>query len=348
MKKESESGTFGKVLKWVGYLTAILSLCATIVGFAKYGYGKMKVRREVEDLLASEAVQLQSHDYPSAWQSLEKAVKLQPESPKVREAREALAMAWLEDIHAAGSEKFSDVTKKLEPVLTEAVATMKPGPERADLRAHLGWAYFLESRENRFDLDPAVPYAAAIAEDPNNPYAHAMWGHWILWQNCDQISEAEGHFAEAMQANRLGDYVRKMQLAALLNCHDEEAEAEAIKVANAMRLEQRKPDDWSRHHILGQYAELMYEPNGSEAKKIVSAVPAEQHVATFHWLADGFEDNGSDRLSRKYYLAMLEEAAGQKDRALEDYQSVLKELREHSGSLWFSTDAAVKRLTRAK
>lgn len=348
MKRESASGASGKFLKWVGYLTAILSLAASIAGIAKYGYDKMKIRRDVAALLSTEAVQLQSHDYPSAWESLEQAVKLQPDSAKVRETRESLAMAWLEDIHVTGDQKFSDITKKLEPVLVEALATRKPGPDRADLRAHVGWAYFLESREDRFDLDPTVPYAAAIAEDHNNPYGHAMWGHWILWQNCEQVSEAQAHFAAAIQANRQRDYVRQMQLAALLNCQGEEAEAETIKVANAMRLEQGKLDDWSRRHILGLYTELMYDPSGSEARKIVNAVPAEEHVSTFHWLSDGFEEKSADWVARKYYLAVLEEAAGQKDKALEDYRSVLKELHGRNGSLLSSSEAAVKRLMRSK
>ncbi|HYL86815.1 MAG TPA: hypothetical protein VE263_21495 [Candidatus Angelobacter sp.] len=348
MKKETKHATAGKILKWVGYLTAILSLCATIGGFAKYGYDKLRTRREVESLLSTEVLQLQSHDYGSAWQTLEHAAKLQPDSSKVREVQESLAMAWLEDIHETENQKFSDVTQKLEPVLTAAVTSMKPGPERADVRAHIGWAYFLASRDGRFDLDPAVPYAAAIAEDPNNPYAQAMWGHWILWQDCEKVTEAGTHFASAMAAKRKGDYVRQLQLAALLNCHNDEAEVETIRVANAMRAEQRNVDEWSRSHILGVYTELVYDPNGSEAKGIVNAVPAAEHLATFHWLVDSVDSKSPKSLSRKYYLAVLEEAAGQKDKALEDYRAVLKELSGRSGSLLNSTDAAVKRLSRSR
>ena len=62
----------------------------------------------------------------------------------------------------------------------------------------MGWAYFLETRDGRLDLDPADPYREAVTEDPNNPYAQAMWGYWILWDHCYRIKEAAPHFAAAI------------------------------------------------------------------------------------------------------------------------------------------------------
>lgn len=347
MKGETKQNKFSRLLKWIGYLTAILSFCATVGGVLKVGYDRLKTRRAVDSFLSAEAVQLQSRDYGSAWRTLEQASQLQPDSPKVRAAQESLAMVWLEDVHLHENQKFSDVTQKLEPVLTHAVAASNPGAQRADLRAHIGWAYFLASRDGRFDLDPAGPYAEAIAEDPHNPYAQAMWGHWILWQNCEDVSEAESHFASAMAAKRQSDYVRQLQLAALLNCHTDEAEAETVRVANAMRAEQRSLDAWSRSHIFDVYTELVYDPNGSEAKGIVHAVPPAEHLATFHWLFDSFDPRDSNSVSRTFYLAVLQEVAGQREDALASYRSVLAQRPPHSGSMGQAADAAVKRLSRS-
>ena len=350
MKKDGKEGQFSQVLKWVGYLTAIFSLCATIAGVAKYLYSRVETRRDLAALFATEVEQQKAGDYSSAWQTLDKAAQLLPGSPKVQETQQKLAMAWLENIHLQENQKFSDVTQKVEPILTRAVAAAKPGREQADLRAHIGWAYFLESRDGRFDLDPAGPYREAIAEDPNNPYAEAMWGHWILWDHCYQVKEAAPHFAAAMASQREGDFVRHLELSALLNCNTEEADQEAIRTANAMRKEQRTIDNWERSHILDlYYFELAHETPRSSA--FINAVPPAEHVATFHWLFDSLDANSdggsSNRLSRVYYLAVLQEAADQHDEALANYKSVVSQTTPRTNSFWDPSNAAVKRLSRS-
>jgi len=346
-KKESKETKFSRLLKWVGYLTAILSLCATIGGIAKFGYERMKTRQAVDTLLSTEALQLQSHDYWAAWRTLEQAAQHMPNSPQVSEAQVSLAMTWLENIDLSQGQKFSDVTQKLEPVLTHAVAASKPGPRRADLRAHIGWTYFLASRDGRFDLDPAGSYAAAVAEDGDNPYARAMWGHWMLWQSCAKIGNAGEQFASAVASKRQGDFVRRLQLAALLNCNNEEASVETIRVANAMRGEQRSLDPWSRDHIFGRYYfALMNNSQSPQAIRFINAVPPAEHLATYRWLFDAIDFGDSNRRLRTLYLALLQEAAGQRDDALANYRSLLGQVQSHSGSLWQTADAAVNRLSR--
>src|SRR5690242_14833499 len=137
MKKDGKDGKFLQVLKWVGYLTAIFSLCATIWGVGKYLYGRAETRKNMSRLFATEAEQEKSLDYPSAWQTLEKAAKLDPDSAKVRAAQEKLAMLWLEDMHLQENQKYSAVAQELEPILSRAVAAAKPGREQADLLARV-------------------------------------------------------------------------------------------------------------------------------------------------------------------------------------------------------------------
>lgn len=126
MKHDRQDGKFSQVLKWVGYLTAIFSLCATLLGIAKYVYNRAETRKNLTALLATEGEQQKSRDYSSAWQTLEKAAKLVPDSPEVRAAQEKLAMLWLEDMHLQQNQTWSDVVQKLEPVLTRAVLTPNP------------------------------------------------------------------------------------------------------------------------------------------------------------------------------------------------------------------------------
>jgi len=344
MTKQRGNGRLTRLIKWVGYLTAIFSLCGTLAAVAKYLYERTERRKDVATLVATAAEEQKASDYIASWQTLERAVQLEPNSARVRAAQEGLALAWLEDVHLQESQKFSDVTEKLEPILERAVASGKPGSREADLRAHIGWIYFLESRDGRLDLDPIGPYREAAKEDPDNPYAQAMWGHWILWQNCEKIQEAKGHFAAALASQRERDYVRRLEMLALLNCHNHQANLEVIRVANAMREERGTPDDGTREHILGIYY-FEFTPKTAETSEFINAVPPAEHVATFRWLFDSVSSDANSSSSQAYYLAELEEAAGQPDSAIINYRLALRRLSRDS-TQGQAAYAGVKRLSR--
>jgi tetratricopeptide (TPR) repeat protein len=95
-------------------------------------------------------------------------------------------------------------------------AASASGQRRADLLAHIGWAYFLRSRDGSSNIDPRRSYEAALEIDPGNPYAHTFLGHLIAWHG-GELQEAQQHFASALAANRERPFVRSMQLAALRN-----------------------------------------------------------------------------------------------------------------------------------
>src|SRR5262249_35704763 len=99
MKQQAKDGKFSQVLKWVGYLMAIFSFCATVWGVGKYFYGRAETRKNLTALLAMKAEQKKSRDYVSGWQIFEEAVKLVPDSAEVRAVQENLAMLWLDDMH---------------------------------------------------------------------------------------------------------------------------------------------------------------------------------------------------------------------------------------------------------
>jgi len=344
MTKQRSNGRLTDVLKWVGYLTAIFSLCGTVAAIAKYVYNGTERRKDVATLLATAAEEQRASDYMASWQTLERAVRLEPNSARVRAAQEGLALAWLEDLHLQESQRFSEVTEKLEPVLERAIASGKPGPTDADLRAHIGWIYFLESRDGRSDLDPTGAYGEAVKEDADNPYAHAMWGHWILWQNCEKIEEAKGHFAAALASQRERDYVRRLEMTALLNCHSHQADLEVIRVANAMREQRQTPDDRTREHIFGIYY-FEFTPKTVETSEFIHAVPPAEHIATFRWLFDSLSLDVNNRASRAYYLGELEEAAGQAKDAITNYRLALQRLPSDS-TQGQAADASVRRLSR--
>ena len=339
-----ESNKTVSAMKWVGYATAVLSLIAAIGGLAKTVSSRFETRRQVNALLADEALQLKGQDYSTAWQSLEKAAQIDPDSSKIREAQESLAMEWLENVHLQENEKFSTIAEKLDPVLARGAASAKSPADQADRLAHLGWSYFLRSRDGNFGLDPAASYADAIKRDANNPYANAMWGHWILWNN-GEFGDAEKRFNAALASHRQQAFVRRLELSALMNEDTDRNQEEVIRVANAIRLDNGTIDQDMRHRIYSFYYDRLSH-TGPLTAAFVNAISPAEHVATFQWMfgAMPLDDSGSNL--RLYYLCYLKEAAGQRDEALAGYQQLKQKIGANRGSLADGVDKGIKRLSR--
>ena len=58
-EQTSDSGNFGKVLKWIGYCTAIISFLATIGGLGKIAWGRYDTNKQINALISAQTVQLQ-------------------------------------------------------------------------------------------------------------------------------------------------------------------------------------------------------------------------------------------------------------------------------------------------
>ena|SRR5689334_1958970 len=99
MKQDGKDGNFSPVLKWVGYLTAIFSLCATIWGVGKYLYGRAETRKSLSDLFATETEQEKSRDYPSAGRRSKKPRSSTPIQPMCAPRRRSLRLlGWTPSI----------------------------------------------------------------------------------------------------------------------------------------------------------------------------------------------------------------------------------------------------------
>jgi len=310
-------------LKWVGGVTAVLSLVFGLNQLVGLVSSHRQRDLKVKELLKTSEMQEQARDYAAAWSGVEEADRLTQGGREVRAAQESLAMVWLENASVLDQQKFSDIVGKLTPVLDRAASTAQ-GERKADLLAHLGWAEFLRSRDGFAGLVPDDFYRQALKIDPQNPYAHAMLGHWDLW-NGGRVGEARDQFALALASGREHDYVRRLQLAGLEGLHSVEGEVELIRVINDMRKNGEQVDSGTRDAVWFLYDSDL-DPESIRRQPLLAALPPAEQLATFTWLFDNADFDPSRAWIRDFYRAILQEEAGQRTEALQTLRSVRSRL----------------------
>jgi hypothetical protein len=276
------------------------------------------------------------------WQARARTLAAEPGNATALDAQADCGMVLVAHARTTGNEaRFRDVVDPITPVLYQALETAR-GARAADLLAHLGWADFLRSKDGVGGLRPESFYRRALEQDPNNPYANAMWGHWILWQR--------GALAEALASAREREYVRWLQLAALMLFSDAPLEFEAVRVANEMRgngepvptndAEQRV---WSKywslysHHLLG----------GTQQAAFLAILPPAEHLATFRWLFPESQMPANKLHVWVLFLATFQERNGERLAARANYAWLRTALRSEraSGRVLDQTEEGLRRLS---
>ena len=353
-----------KLLKWVGGITAVLSLIFGVIQFIRLVADVRERERQVTEFYEVGKRQQASADYSAAWISFEQAAKSaesggllaklmgQPGEQRlnVRRGQEDLAMEWLRNIRASQGQTFSRIVEPLVLVLERGILSAT-GPRKADLIAHAGWAHFLRWREGRRDLNPEQHYRQALEVDPTNPYAHANWGHWQLWRR-ERVEDANQHFSAALSSGRARDYVRNLQLAALKNLGSD-GDSEFLTVVNEMRKNNESIEAQFRNDLYSIYYFACSRRGDSESlTKLLAAVPAAEQVVTFRALFYGEHDGDFDqwkRQSRDACLATLLEAAGEREEALQMWLDVRQNLSSRDGgSLSDRAHDAIQRLSSSR
>ncbi len=272
---------------------------------------------QAQHLVEEAKLQQGAGDYAAAWDRYADGLAMCPGSGAALQGQERLAMDWLENIRVTqGKETFTDIAVKVQPVLSRA-AVGKDDRRAADALAHLGWADFLRSRDGRGGLDPVRYYQQALQRDPQNPYAHAFWGHYILTGGGD-LQEAKAHFAKALSSQVPKPFLRTLQLAALTWRSSPELQNEVARVANEMRLQGEAPDSVSTIWNV-YYGRLV---GNHDRDDFLAALSPQDHVSTFQWLFPKYAQS-SNRYAYLFMLAQLQERAGDRAQALASYQALL-------------------------
>ena len=336
---------------WLRLLHQYRRQLLVLLSLVIFGAGAAWWYQEVHAALDGAKIQQDTGHYEEAWNLFEQARSLAPYSSKVHENEAKLAMAWLENArYTEGKGSFLAIIDKVLPALSRCSVS----PDKihaADCLAHMGWGDFLKSREGQGGLKPEQFYQRALDLDPENAYAHALWGFHIL-ESHGSLDDAKEHFERALATGKERPYVRRMQIAALLYYQDELLENEAIRIVNDMRLngESLPPDArdysvrWSKLWNV-YYSRIL---NGTEQQSFLFALLPSDHLATFQWLfPEDIVPEGKRDLYR-FFLGSFQELAGNYAGALATFSGVKKSLGKENlgGRLPDKTAEAIKRLSK--
>jgi hypothetical protein len=343
-------------MKWVGIVTALISFGGALYGLI-HSAGELRDHKRVfGEQLKSGRAQQAAGDFAGAWDSFSHAEAtvadqgvfakllggLSAEQQQARTAEQDLAMEWLRSSRVPEGTQFSTIADKLVSVLTVG-ADASSGARKADLLAHLGWAYFLKQRDGDASLRPDAEYKVAVAADANNPYANVFWGHWILWKH-GPLNDANERFANALSSDRGRSVVRHFQLAALANVRSNDADAAWLRVVSDMLAANEKIDSSVLNELCNRYAQALRDE--ALMQRILAQVPAAQQVELLQALLQSEVLSEVQKTTLNVALAKSLEGAGRSQDALEAWRMLAAELKSQPHSIWSDrAGAAIKRLS---
>lgn len=336
--------TAANALKVVGAIGAVVSLLLGLNQLTGVVQRFRIHRQEFSEAMASGVQEQRRGDNAAAFRSFKHAAELDPIDRDAQTSEAQAAMLWLETVHEQQNQTFTDVANQVLPVFDAALVRAK-GSDAGDLLAHIAWANYLKYRDGlREGIDVDENLKAALAADPNNVYAHAMSGSWILSQGGD-VKSAESHFSAALATGRVRPYVRALQVGALTDGDSVEKDAAALRVANDMRKSGETIDPSSRRRIFWNNFSSQFHSRNRLASSL-SVLSPQDTEATYDWLDDRSADDVK-KWSRAFVMANLSEVLGRRAEALAQYKALQAQVRNTDSSLGPDVDAAVARLSRS-
>jgi hypothetical protein len=312
--------------RWLGVGALLLALAG---GAAWWWHAEQTERARLAALQALLQAELSAArelcsvgSHAVAWDQFTLVTARFPDDPALRSAREDCGMQWLRGMRVrSDKETFSELVAKVQPVLAQGLARAS-GERRADLRAHLGWADFLRSRDGVAAPDPVPQYRAALQDDAGNVHAHAMWAHHIGWHS-DRLDEMATHYAAAARAPRERAWVRGLQFASAF--HRRAFYAYALVAANDMRTQEEPLEPAQRERL---WRSLVDGPmlNAMERRDLLAALPPDALIATFEWCFPAAGLPEERRTLWRYARALLASNAGERDSARDALEALQKEL----------------------
>lgn len=347
--------------RWAWVAAALMILLAAVAVWQWHRAREADIARQqalaVEARLATEAagygLLCQQGSHATAWAGLSRLAETPGSAEVLRLARQNCAMDWLRNARViSGQQTFTQLVAPLKAVLAEGLAKAEHPERLADLRAHLGWAEFLERREGGGVANPIASYQQALKDDPANVYALAMWGHNLMFNGQDlqggrelldramaaPVPPTGGRLTpEEAQARRL--YAQGLALGQAL---ERDALPWALQIANAMRQQRARLTPELAQRFWSTLYGRMYRPQLRPLWQ--GALPPADALATFEWMQPSDKVAESQRDAWELAHSLLRLEAGQAEAARETLLGLQRRLKAQKagGPLPEAVDTALK------
>ena len=319
-----------------------------VVALTVFGYRQLQTQQAAAeeqarlDGAAQRALALCSDGNPSdGFAQLAALAQQAAAPPSVQRAQQDCAMHWLRRARVTeGHSNFEQLVAPLKPPLLQALVAGASGERAADLRAHLGWADYLVTRDGRnMSLDPIASYRQALQDDAGNVYAHAMWAHALLMRSGERREEALVHFDAALKSGRDRAFVRTLQLGAMLG--NNSLVSDTLRVLDQMRQGGEALDADRGERIWSSIYGGAYRE--SDARRLLASLPPDDGLKTFLWLLPRAHLTSSRLPLWRLMHGLLLINAGQAAQARPDLLALQQELRaaRSTGPLIDSVDRAL-------
>jgi len=335
----------GKALKWIGAITALLSLVAGSIQLNGLLQASRERSEAVQRLVRAADMQIGYGDLDSALQLVEQAIELQPGSRAAGERQVTVAMMLLRrgfDYAGGGYGKKID---SLLPVLYRGAVDVDP-VRAADALAHIGLANRIRQFDQNKQFAVQEYFERALALDADNVFAHVFWAECCLTDDMEidcgnDMAAAEGHYAMAMQDGRQQEYVRRQRFDRLRNTSAEGADILLIDEMVASWRNRVPLDEQQQSMILFDLSSFSYpdEQYGRKLQALLQRCPPAEVLGMLEWAGEGRKweqhKNGPGLLA---LMAYLTELSGNLPLAMERYRAVRARLRwsELDGNLYYT------------
>jgi len=256
---------FAAWVKWAAGVAAFITLLLSASELNKLIQIKLEKEHVVDEYIAAAELLAESGDNVISMELLEEASAINPSSFHVRNLRIKLAQEKLRTMWLLGRSGNPYVMKKvrlkngvevfdfeymykkkdlkdfenlqvaeLTKLFTRGIVSLQ-GEDKATLIAHLGWLNSLRS-SGEVEYGVERHFVEALQIDPDNYYANAMYGAWLLSSRNnpeleigERIIQARKHFGVALAAPE-NSWAKAVWLEALTLTGDVSGQYELLRV----------------------------------------------------------------------------------------------------------------------
>jgi hypothetical protein len=318
------------------------------------------------ELLATSHTQVVAQDYAQAWATLQQAARGAGSEglllkwlggggtdEAISIAQQNVAMDWLRVAETKVEEghTYAEITDQVLPVLSGAMQ-QSSGARKADLLAHIGWAYTLKREgDGATGVHPEQFYRDSLALDANNPYANTFMAGPMVGQTSASeagIAQVRQHFQAALDSSRatgpLRQWIRDQELGSVRRWLNYPAADRFFWQTVDEMHRAGEPLSAALGDMRGEYigSEMSVSAFSDNLDRVQAFVPFAEHVELLRALLPQLEPD-----ARRYVrvsLALALQRSGKLQESLAAWRDAKAGMGDDDAFLAKQIDAAVARL----